>query len=253
MRRVAQLVLMLFLGCLGCPSAWATWTCAEGASLCTTTTQRGCADATGTGSCNITVGSTVAHSIEVLVGSFSNVSTLLSSTSDGTWTCPAGSHGTVATPGGTNTCYNLNATGGATTITCTFSTPVSGEQCLWARFTITAASGTFDTSSAVADTTCTSCNGVALTLGTANNYLLIQGTFCAQTCSAITQYTGSTFLNGNGLAYKINVAAAGTTPVWTQAPTGVVAVGAIAIYETPAAGGVAIPNKQRRYDRVDDL
>ena len=130
--------------------------------------------------------------------------------------------------------YNLNATGGATSITCTFSPTNSGNQCMYLRFTGTLGSNTFDTANNADDTTCTSCAGVALTLGTSNNYILVQTVGCSATCSAINQSYNGKFLNGDGMAYKINVSAAGTTPNWTST-SGTVAAGGVAIYEGSGA------------------
>lgn len=230
MKRLTQLVLFLLV--LSAPS-WATWTCAQGATGCTVTTTRDCVMSTTT--CGITVTSTHAHAVEVLCGQFPGAGTTLTGSGDGTWTTATGSHGTDTTAGGVECAYNLNATGSATTITCTASASSSQNQCMFFEFTGTGSSFTFDTANTVDDSSaCTSCNGVAFTLGTSNNYILIQGSSCAGTCSAINQsYTG-VFVSGDGFAFKINVTSAGTTPSWTST-SGRLAGGAIAIYEVTSA------------------
>jgi hypothetical protein len=167
----------------------------------------------------------------------------MSGSGDGTWVTAAGSLATDTTAGRVECAYNLDATGGATSITCNHSTTTT-IVCFFFEFTRTGSSATFDTSGAIDNSTaCTSCTGVALTLGTSNNYVLIQAAVCAGSCSAINQsYTGI-FLNGDGGAFKMNVTAAGTTPAWTST-SGRNAGGAIAIYEV--AGGAAVTGFDKR-------
>lgn len=226
--------LILFVALL-CSPAWATWTCADGGSLCTVTTTRHCSSSTT--SCAITVGSAAGGSVGTICAQMSGTTNSLASASGGgTWVVDASSKGADAT-GGTIECgHNLNMTAATTTVTCNFTTGASGNQCNYMNFTGTGSGFTFDTSNSITDATCTTCSGVILTLGTANNYILIQGSSCGGTCSAITQYTGTAFFNGDGMAYKINVSVPGTTPNWTMVSSKL-AGGAIAIYET--VGGAA--------------
>jgi hypothetical protein len=234
MRRYWLQLIVLAL----CSPAWATWTCAQGATGCTVTTTRSCAISAAT-SCNITVTSTHAHAVEAMCAAFNTTTHTISSSSDGGFTVATSSKGTDASAGGVECVYNLNATGSATTITCTVSASDTGV-CAFFEFTGTGSSFTFDTANNVDDTTaCTSCNGVALTLGTSNNYILVQGGSFGGTGSAINQsYTG-VFVTGDGFAFKINVSAAGTTPLWTQT-SGRLAGGAMAIYEV--TGGATCPH-----------
>jgi hypothetical protein len=157
----------------------------------------------------------------------------ISSTSDGGFTRSTLSHGTDTTAGSVDIAYNLNATGGATTITCTLTASVSAT-CNFFEFTGTGTGFAFDTGATVPHSTaCTTCAGAALTLTTANNYILIQTLVDAGTASAINQsYTG-VFSSGDGFAFKINVSVAGTTPNWTSTNSRS-AGGAIAIYEVIA-------------------
>ena len=228
LRSRAAFCLFLF----ACLPAWATWTCQQGGTGCTVTTTRDCS--VGGTSCSITVTSTHAHAVEAICEQSGSTSSLISSTSDGGFTAASGSHGTDSSAGGVECAYNLNATGSATSITCTFSVSAS-NQCFFFEFTGTGSTFTFDTSNKVDSTSCTSCTGVALTLGTSNNYILVQTAGCSATCSAINQsYTG-VFFNGDGQAFKLNVSSAGTTPSWTST-SGNIAGGAIAIYEVTGGG-----------------
>jgi hypothetical protein len=230
------------------PSASATWTCAQGATGCTVTTARTCATSGGA-SCNITVTSTHAHAVEALCMVATSATPTLSSTGDGGFTTATASHGTDATAGGAECAYNLNATGGATTIPCTLSASISA-QCEFFEFTGTGSSFTFDTANTVDDSAnCTSCAGVALTLTTANNYILVQVADAGGTASAVNQsYTG-VFSGGDGFAFKINVSVAGTTPNWTQT-SGHLAGGAIAIYEVTAAASSSAASKRVKLTRL---
>jgi hypothetical protein len=231
---------------IGLPILHHTWTCADGGTGCTTTTARTC---TGLNPCTITVGSTSAGSVEVACGQAPATTTTVTVTGDGTWITATGSHGTDTTAGGVECAYNLNATGGATSIVCTFSASASGNQCKYFRFTGTGSSFTFDTANVVDDSTaCTSCTGVALTLGTSNNYILIQSESGSGTASAINQSYTAGFLNGDGLAYKLNVTTAGTTPAWTMT-SGKMAGGAIAIYEV-VSSPVAGFNKRQKLEKL---
>lgn len=242
--RNLTLICALFVACLTLHKpASATWTCADGATGCTVTTARNCSVA-GT-SCVITVGSTTAGSIEVVCEQSAQTTVTVTVTGDGTWVTPVGSHGTDTAGGSVECAYNLNATGAATSITCTFSSSAS-SQCEFLRFTKTGSSITFDTSALIDDTVaCTACAGAALTLGTANNYILIQSSSCGGTCSAINQsYTGG-FFGGDGYAYKMNVSSAGVTPSWTMVSS-TMAGGAIAIYEVVAGGAAVISVDKRR-------
>jgi hypothetical protein len=222
-----------FAGLLLLPSkASATWTCAQGATGCTVTTARTCV-ASGVTSCAITVTSTNAHAVEVICMAVTSTARTISSASDGGFTTATASHGTDTTAGGAECAYNLNATGGATSITCTFN-GTAAAQCEFFEFTGTGSSFTFDTANTVDhSSTCTTCSGVALTLTTSNNYILVQALDPVGTASAINQsYTGI-FSGGDGFAFKINVSSAGTTPNWTTT-SGRSAGGAIAIYEVVA-------------------
>lgn len=234
-------ILGLILFLTACVSANATWTCAQGAAGCTVTTARNCSTS-GT-SCSITVTSTHLHASEFLAMQTGSTSVTLSSTSDGGFTFPAAGHGTDASAGGVLIGYNLSATGSATSITCTFSAANAFNQCEFMEFTGTLGGNTFDTANKVDDSSaCTpSCAGVALTLGTSNNYILIQADSDASSSSAINQsYTG-TFFNGSGMAYKINVSAAGTTPNWTSSG-GPICGSGLAVYESSGGGCTAAPN-----------
>jgi hypothetical protein len=199
MKKLIGLVLLSLLFCL---PASATWTCADGDSSCTSGQFRHCG--TATASCNITVTSTAAHSIEVICAT-SGANTTITSSTDGSWTAPAGT--SVFSGGAFSACaYNLNATGSATTITCTFGTTNAGNECAYHNFTTDQATVTADStamaSGTVTDASCSSCNGVALTLSTANNYVLVQQGSCGN-CSAVTQYSGFYATpNSNGEAYK---------------------------------------------------
>lgn len=209
--------------------ASATWTCAQGATGCTVTTTRTCTMSAVT-SCNITVTSTHAHAVEVLMLAATATTPTISSTSDGGFTRSTLSHGTDATAGSVDIAYNLNSTGGATTITCTQSVAVAST-CNYFEFTGTGAGFTFDTGATVDhNVACTTCAGVVMTLATTRNYILIQTLVDAATASAINQsYTG-VFSSGDGFAFKINVSVVGTTPNWTSTSARS-AGGGIAIYE----------------------
>jgi hypothetical protein len=136
--------------------------------------------------------------------------------------------------------YNLNATGGATTITCTFSVSASID-CEFFEFTGTGSSFTFDKGANVDDSTsCTTCAAANLgPLGTSNNYILVQSAFGGATVTAIDQSYNISADVGDASAYKMNVSTAGTTPNWTQSASNKLAGGAIAIYEI--TGGAATP------------
>lgn len=228
------LLLIGLLSSMGSLPCWATWTCAQGGPTCTVTATRSC---TSGATCNITVTSTHAHAVEVAC--FNAVTTTFTFTvsGDGTWTTPVASHGTDTAGGSVECAYNLDATGGATTITCTFSTGQSSNQCLFLEFTGTGSSVTFDVASA-ADRTGSSTTqaGIGLALTTSNNYILIQASGCGATCSAINQSYNGIVLNGDGMAFKINVTSAGTTPNWTQSPASTMAVAGLAIYEVTGGG-----------------
>lgn len=238
MRRLLWLIPILC-----CSQAWATFTCQDGSTLCTSTTTRSCATA-GT-SCNITVASTTGGSIGVIAGQTASTTVTVTGSGGGTWTSSTNSHGTDTNGGGTENSYNLNMTASTTTVTCTFSASNASNQCLYFNFTGTLGTYTFDTGAAANhDTTScsTSCAGVGMTLSTANNYILIQSSACSNACSAIDQSYNAVFLAGDGFGYKLNVSTIGTTPNWTQ-PGGSnsLAGGAIAIYETSGAVHTAMP------------
>lgn len=230
MKRFAMFVLVV----LATHSpAWATWTCKDGGAGCTSTTTRDCQASANT-TCNITVASTTAGSVGIVCEQVATTAITLTVTGGGTWTTSTASHGTDTTAGGAECAYNLNMTGSTTTVTCTFSA-TNTSVCTYFNFTGTGSSFTLDTGNGVDDSTaCTTCTGVALTLGTSNNYILVQAATCGGTCSAINQsYTG-VFPFGDGAGFKINVSSAGTTPSWTQT-SGRLAGGAIAIYEIVSA------------------
>jgi hypothetical protein len=217
-----------------CSPAWATWTCADGGTSCTVTTARDCS--TSTTSCNITVSSTTGGSVGVLCVQMSGTTNSFASASGGgTWVVSAASKGTDTTGGTAQCAYNLNMTAATTTVTCTFTTGTAGNQCNYLNFTGTGSGFTFDVGNFIDDSVaCTSCSGVVLTLGTANNYVLVQASSCGGSCSAISQYVGAQFFNNDGLAYKVNVSVPGTTPNWTMTSSKL-AGAAIAIYETTGA------------------
>jgi hypothetical protein len=162
--------------------------------------------------------------------------TLSAATTDGTWTVATSSLATDTTinAGARTECeYNLNATGGVTTITCKISISNTFD-CEFFEFTGTGSSFTFDTANSIDDSTaCTTCTGVALTLTTSNNYILAQSAVTAATVTALSQSynIAANATSGNGSAYKMNVSAAGTTPNWTNNASGRLAGGAIALYE----------------------
>lgn len=114
--------------------------------------------------------------------------------------------------------------------------------CSFLEFTRTGPSSVFDSANTHdAGASCTTCVGTVLTLGTSNNYLLIQGGASAAQLTAIdtatSGYTGVFNANGSGIAYKINVSTAGLTPNWTNNSSSQVTDGGLAIYETTASGG----------------
>jgi hypothetical protein len=231
---VKQLILCL---ALLCSPAWATWTCKDGGTGCTVTTQRNCTTSTAT--CTITVGSTTGGSVGIVCAQMGSAQSLSSVTGGGTWAVDASSRASDATANDAVECaHNLNMTAATTSVVCNYPSTSAGTQCQYFNFAGTGSSFTFDAANNIDDTVaCTSCAGVDLTLTTSNNYILIQVQEAAM-ASAITQSYTAMFLNGDGFAYKINQTAAGTTPNWTQT-SGRMVGGAIAIYEV--TGGACTP------------
>jgi hypothetical protein len=233
---------------IGDPILHHTWTCKDGGTGCTVTTQRNCATSTTT--CTITVGSTTGASVAVVCVQIGGSTGSLSSvTGGGTWVVDASSRGTDATLNEAVQCaHNLNMTAATTSVVCNWSAGFNGNECQYFNFSGTGSSFTFDTANSVDDTTaCTSCAGVGLTLTTSNNYILIQSQNGA-TASAINQSYTAVFVNGDGFAYKINQTAAGTTPNWTQTSSRMVGA-AIAIYEV-TGGAVAGFNKRQKLEKL---
>jgi hypothetical protein len=182
MRKLLPILLLL------CASpASATWTCAQGGPGCTDTAVRVC-DGISVATCNITVVSTHAHAVEAMCGNIAtSPANLTASTTDGTWVVSTASKGIDSTLVVVSECeYNLNATGGATTITCTFSVSASID-CEFFEFTGTGSSFTFDKGANVDDSTsCTTCAAANLgPLGTSNNYILVQSAFGGATVTAL--------------------------------------------------------------------
>lgn len=244
---------LLFATLAWCSPGWATLTCTDGAAACTSTTTHTCA-VNGT-SCTITFTTTAGRALTLTFQTGSSTVTF-SSASDGGFTCPAGSRGT-GTAGASQVCYVLSS-GGVASIVCTFSASNAANQCELLQFSYTLPPLVFDTSNNGNNTACTStpstCPGVALTLGTANNYLLIQSNSDAGTTSAIDQSYSITTFNGSGAAYKINVTVAGTTPLWTSTlASHDMVVSGLAIYETPAAAGTSGISKWRKLEQLGAL
>jgi hypothetical protein len=233
---------------IGLPILHHTWTCRDGGTGCTTTTQRVCQGSAA--SCNITVGSTTGGSVGVVCAQTGQAAFTLSSvTGGGTWVVDAASLGSDATSATSVECaHNLNMTAATTSVVCNISGAFAGNQCQYLNFTGTGSSFTLDTANNVDDSAaCTACTGVALSLTTSNNYILVQSQ-SGTTGSAINQSYTAMFLNGDGIAYKINQTVAGTTPNWTQT-SGRMAGGAIAIYEI-TGGPVAGFSKRKKLEKL---
>jgi hypothetical protein len=205
------------------------WTCAAGGPGCTSTTVKECA-ITATTFCTMTVPSTAAGSVEILCAGSSTQSITFSSSSDGTWNFPANANST--TTNGTTWCaVNLNATGGATSITCTASATVTGT-CYYMNFTYTGTpSATLDTSNNANGTASTTPVGLTLTLNTGNNYLLIQDmkSNSGHATSISSPYTLVTSGAGSSIAYAINQTT-GAAPTWAQSVNAIYLQSGLAIY-----------------------
>jgi hypothetical protein len=219
---------ILTLLCLCSVPAWATWTVNDGVS-----TVRSCAISAGT-TCNITVASTTAGTVEAACASIGAASTTVTFTGDGTWVSPSGG---AATQGAHSAqcAYNLNATGGATSITCTVSASTTGN-CFYLNLSHSLSSVTFDVANVQADSTaCTSCAGVMLSLATANNYFFITA---ADTAANVTAISGSYSLLATAhhvTAYILNQTTDGA-PTFTVGASSVLAASALAIYEYSSGG-----------------
>lgn len=235
---------------IGMPILHHTWTCKDGGTGCTVTTQRNCVTSSAT--CTITVGSAAGGSVgTVCVQIGASTGSLSTVTGGGTWVVDASSRGTDATLNAAVQCaHNLNMTAATTSVVCNWSAALAGNQCQYFNFSGTGSTFTLDTSNNVDDTVActTTCAGVALTLTTSNNYILIQAQNGA-TASAINQSYTAVFVNGDGIAYKINQTTAGTTPNWTQT-SGRMVGGAIAIFEVVSGGAVAGFNKRKKLEKL---
>jgi len=127
------------------------------------------------------------------------------------------------TTGKADAWYVLSATAtGQTTVTCNFSANNwSGayNSCSVYEYHWSGASITFDTSNGAVDATCTTCAGVALTLGGTTD-VIIQ-TAITIPGSGVTAISGTNYTNpkqfysGTGDAGWINTSD-GTAPNWTQ-------------------------------------
>lgn len=229
-------IKILFLLLMFVPSqAWATWTCNEGTTGCTSSTRRSCT-MSGVSSCAITITSTGAGSVEVVCGAATATTITFTFSGDGTWVTPSGQLATDTAAGSVECGYNLNATGGATSITCTASGTATAR-CVYANFSGSAGGITYDTASpnAVDDSsTCTSCSGVSITLGTAQNYLLLQSINTSSgTVSAISAPYSQQFNSRISLGWALNRTSDGA-PTWTV-NSGTAAVGGFGIYENSGA------------------
>lgn len=179
-----------------------TGTCANNATACTVTVS------------SIGAGHTLIAGS--LVFRTAGSSTLSSVTGGETWTHCAGTNGCAFGNTGwgwLDASYVLSATGSETSFTCNVSAAAGGYlACFVIELSYSGSSVSFDTSNGGNNTSCTSCSGVALTLGGTD--AIVQIGIPEDALTAINlSYTG-TFNSGAGVAYLINTTN-GTAPTWT--------------------------------------
>lgn len=234
--RFRAFITLLILAVMAGPS-WGSWSCIVGANGCTTVSAKLCTLTNNT--CTITVPSTTAGTLEVACGSsVAQATTSFTFSGDGTWVTPTGSLAGNSTGGSVQCAYNLSATGGATSITCTSSVNNTGGRCAWINFSYTGAA-IFDTGSVTitnSEACTTSCTGVALTLATSKSYLLVQAANISSSnaisnCSGNSNYIGNFVADSRlGICFAINQTSAGTTPSFTTSGTNTTAVSGWGIY-----------------------
>lgn len=118
---------------------------------------------------------------------------------------------------GTDQVYILSTTSAAPTSITVF---ITGSATAWhaevREYSFTGTSTQFDTCGGASDTTCTSCNGVGLTLSGAND-VIVQSENPAVTCSAISGGYGNLNTDGSGGVCSADLlnTIVGTAPVWT--------------------------------------
>lgn len=191
----------------------------------------------GQQNCTATVSSTGAgHLLVAIASAYQTTSAITFSaiSGDSTWThCPAGylDHNySGSTRVATDCAYILSATGGATSIQWTWSASASNYFSLEVmEFAWSGSSISYDTGNVGTDTTCTSCNGQALTLTGAKDVVIqwaVPGGPNITSVDAGWSTNADIDANGYGFAHKLNISSF-SVPVWAV-PSTTVGVGAVA-------------------------
>lgn len=228
----------------GVPMMGSTWKGTGGGGGGTwTQVQNKICTSDGLGACGVCVVATttcivtatsVAASDKLVIWASYITGGLLTVTYNGeTWTNPSPTcaQWDATTGSGIACSYVLSATGGETSFTCTFSSaPGTFSSCGFIQWHYTGPSASFDTSGLKADTACTSCAGVTLTLSGSNDAIAQFGIPTSGSFTAITSpySTNATMVDGMLAASSLNTAS-GTAPTLTQSISGTAFIGAVAL------------------------
>lgn len=179
----------------------------------------------GTNTCSITVSATTSGNIGILDASdFNGASLTISSVSGGgTWTSPAGC--VINTTGlGTTMCsYNLNLTGGATTITVTWSSTFTSnlDQLRYYEYHYSGSSVSFDNAGTVSNAASNTPSGVTPSLSGTKD-VIVQGiTAAAGVISAQTVYGNGLYTTIFGGTADLENTTSTSPPVWTDSASAV--------------------------------
>jgi hypothetical protein len=222
--------LIAILLCL-CQPSWATWTLVQVKYGTHTTT-----------ACPVTVSAIGANHLVVIckyVGTSGRPITSVTAAGESFVTSNADFGN--ATGGEVSCWHTLSAVGGETTITENSTSDFIGA-CVVYEYSTTSGPALVDDHQAAAIPSHTNnATGITPVLSGTND-VIIQNIGCNSTCSAVTTYTNSNFVTGDGTADLENTTST-TAPIWTETGTNLIdSNNEIAFKETTAASASSPSN-----------